>query len=330
MMILCSSLILLTLTACSSGPSPSDISKQFLKYLNEADYEKVAILVDKSDTSEIKDRIPGDDKSAEKIGKLMLSKFSYVIGESKIDGDKATVNVKVTSLDMLRIVSKTISEIMPLAFASAFSNDGSQDMDSLMEQYMLNSMSDPNAPIISTNTVINLVKTDKGWKVSQDNDELFNAITGNAMKAFANAEQATSKAVPKVDKTDYNIGEKIILFDGVELAVTKVEKSGGSNFEKPKAGREFIIAHINIVNGTKDTIGYGPNSWKIKYSNGQIMEQAFTMIDRDTHLESGELTIGGNVSGTISFEAPVDDQGLKLVYAPPVLEGQEILVTIQP
>lgn len=324
---LCCLAFLFTAAACSSGPSPTDVSKGFLGALKEANYEKAGSYVDKSDTSVIKSKIPGKDENSEKIGKIMLSKFTFEVGESKIDGDKATVKVKITSLDMVRIVSKTMSEIMPLAFASAFSSNGQQNINNLLEQHILNSMSDPKAPMTTTDTIINLIKTKDGWKIAQDNDELFNAITGNVMKAFSDQSQA--KTTPKMEKTKYKVGEEIKLFDGVLITVTNVEKSNGNEFDKPRAGNEFIIAHINIVNGAKENISYDPFAWKLRNSNGQISEPSFTTIDKDTHLESGELAVGGKVSGTIPFEAPIGDQGLKLIYAPSVLGGQEIEVSLQ-
>jgi Asp-tRNA(Asn)/Glu-tRNA(Gln) amidotransferase B subunit len=173
---------MLSITACSAGPSPTDVSKGFLGALKESNFEKAGSYVAKSDTSEIKAKIP--ENSEEKVSKLMLSKFAYEVGESTVDGDKATVKVKITSLDMVQIASNIMRDMIPLAFATSFSNSENKNMDNLMEQQMLNRMSDPNAPRATTETIINLTKTKEGWKIGQGNDELFNAITGNIMTAF--------------------------------------------------------------------------------------------------------------------------------------------------
>ena len=49
-------------------------------------------------------------------------------------------------------------------------------------------------------------------------------------------------------------------------------------------------------------------------SNGQEVDTAFTTVNTDTALNSGDLNVGGVVEGTLVFEEPQDDAGLKLNY----------------
>lgn len=49
-------------------------------------------------------------------------------------------------------------------------------------------------------------------------------------------------------------------------------------------------------------------------SNGQETDQTFTIVDNETALESGDLNAGGVVEGTVVFEEPEGDTGLKLNY----------------
>jgi len=46
---------------------------------------------------------------------LILSKATYEVGTSSTTGEKSTV--KVTAIDMVRIATKVMSELMPMAFA---------------------------------------------------------------------------------------------------------------------------------------------------------------------------------------------------------------------
>lgn len=131
------------------------------------------------------------------------------------------------------------------------------------------------------------------------------------------------------EKIDFKKGEEIKFKDGSSLTVTEIERSSGSQFDKPKGDNEFVIVHVKIVNNGKDKISYNPFNYKLKNSNGQIVDETFTTIDEDTNLNSGELAPGGNVSGSIPFEAPRGDKGLKLIYNPNIFSSKEIIIDLQ-
>jgi len=59
-------------------------------------------------------------------------------------------------------------------------------------------------------------------------------------------------------------------------------------------------------------------------SQDQITDSAFTTIDSDTSLSSGNLASGGEVTGTISFEQPIDDEGLILKYSINMFSSKEV------
>ena len=103
-------------------------------------------------------------------------------------------------------------------------------------------------------------------------------------------------------------------YKGVTITVTKVEKSEGTSIDSPKDGMEFVIVHVKIENTGKKNISYNPFDYKIINSKKQITDQAFTIVDSDTALSSGELAPGGEIEGTISFEQPKDDENLILQY----------------
>lgn len=178
--------LLLTVFVAGCGKSPSTVTGEFLAAMKVADFEKAALNAEVSDKNTVAGEFLSDEKS-EKYGKLILSKASYVVGEEKIEGDKATVKVKVTAIDMVRVATKAMSELMPMAFASAFSGDDEESkkkMDAMMDQYFENSIADPEAPKVTKEVDVNLVKTKDGWKVAKDNEQLFDAYVGGAASAF--------------------------------------------------------------------------------------------------------------------------------------------------
>lgn len=135
------------------------------------------------------------------------------------------------------------------------------------------------------------------------NDDKPQAVGGSGV---AQSGQVDS---PKV----FGINEPV-KYKGLELSVTKVEKSDGEDFDKPKDGMEFVIVTVNYKNTGKEKISYNPYDFKMLNSKGQITDEAFTTINSSTALSSGELAPGGEISGTIAFEQPKGDTGLKLQY----------------
>ncbi|QXE20015.1 DUF4352 domain-containing protein [Clostridium sp. 001] len=125
----------------------------------------------------------------------------------------------------------------------------------------------------------------------------------------------TKKAEPKKDelKDSYAIGETA-KYKGVEMTVTKVDKSNGSEYDKPKDGKEFIIARVKIKNNAKEKLSYNPLYFKMQNSKGQIEDETFSTVNEDTALKSGELAPGGEVEGSVIFEEPVEDKGMLLQY----------------
>lgn len=71
-----------------------------------------------------------------------------------------------------------------------------------------------------------------------------------------------------------------------------------------------MIVHVSIENNGDEDTSYNPYDFKMKNRNGQIEDPAFSIIDSDTALNSGELASGGNVSGTMVFEQEIDDDQL--------------------
>lgn len=136
------------------------------------------------------------------------------------------------------------------------------------------------------------------------NDDQPKAVGGSGN--VAQSEQVDTSKV-------FGINEAV-KYNGLELSVTKVVKSSGKEFDKPKDGMEFVIVTVKYKNVGDEKISYNPFDFKMLNSKGQITDQAFTTVNADTALSSGELAPGGEISGTIAFEQPKGDTGLKLQY----------------
>lgn len=146
----------------------------------------------------------------------------------------------------------------------------------------------------------------------------------------SNSEESNQEEqkVEKEEKTEFNIGEKVELKNNV-VEVVEVEKSSGDEFDKPKEGKEYVIIHVAIENDGDKEITYNPYDFKMKNSNGQIEDPTFTIVDSDTSLSSGELSPGGNVSGSIVFEQEIGDEELQLIFEADFWSDKKITFNLQ-
>lgn len=143
-------------------------------------------------------------------------------------------------------------------------------------------------------------------------------------------ETVEEKEVQEEVKTEFAIGEKIQVGD-LAFTVSGIEKSQGSQWDKPKAGHEYIIVSIDIENtGNAENISYNPLfEFEMQNSKGQITGPSFSMIDTDTNLTAADLAPGGYVSGTAVFEQPIDDPDLTFLYTVGYWSDNVIKVKLQ-
>ncbi|TQI66771.1 DUF4352 domain-containing protein [Clostridium sp. KNHs216] len=163
--------------------------------------------------------------------------------------------------------------------------------------------------VVGVLVVIGIIGSAMGGK-----DKPAEAVPASTPTSGAASEAKSTPASSTTEQTVFGINQPVKK-DNVELTITKVEKSNGTDVDKPKNGMEYVIVTVKYKNaGEKDTVSYNPYDFKMKNSKGQITDEAFTIVNSDTALSSGELAPGGEIEGTIAFEQPKDDTGLLLQY----------------
>lgn len=165
-----------------------------------------------------------------------------------------------------------------------------------------------NVILNTPNQKINAIATKEDRSSNQQ--EVVNTSTTTVLETTT-----TYKATTTTIKDIFGVGE-LVDIQGTVITVTKFEKSKGSDFDKPREGMEYVIVSIEIVNNSNKKISYSPLDFKMQNSKGQINDIAFTIVDSDTALNSGELIPKGEVEGTIVFEEPINDLELTLIYQP--------------
>ncbi|MGI5839324.1 MAG: hypothetical protein ACOX8W_06635 [bacterium] len=184
-------LSLLTNVGCSSVTPPDKVVDSFLTALHEGRIEDMARYVIPSEDEEAVISELDDPEKANFVN-MVLPKISHKINSTSIDGGNAIVKTSITAPDLLRVFTKVISEMMPLLFVSAFSEDSdANNSEEMINAYLENSLSDPNVPMTTIDADIVLKKIDGQWLI-EPSEDLGNALTGNLAKAFAAFEDKAS------------------------------------------------------------------------------------------------------------------------------------------
>lgn len=161
--------------------SPEKTVNNYLAAVKKMDFDAASKYVKQTDTSTSVFNNQ-DDPEAEQMMRAMFSKMSHKTLSSKITGNTAQVVTSITSLDMLRITSSVMGDLLPMAFASAFSEGSDSDnTDQIAQQMFMSALSDPNAPMTTEQVSINLIKENGKWLILADSS-LTNALTGNLGK----------------------------------------------------------------------------------------------------------------------------------------------------
>ncbi|AXK17380.1 TPA: DUF4878 domain-containing protein [Bacillus toyonensis] len=173
-------LIVGVLAGCAN---PRDTAEEFLTAIQKGDVEKARTFVE-SDKEFNKLNEKTDDAEAKEMLSAITKNFRFEKLEevSKTD-DKAEVKVKITSADLSVAVTKAMGEVMPMAFASAFSEDKEQSekaIEKTMTSAVIKHLSDKDAIMATREVTLNLKKNKDGdYKIVAD-DNLKEVLFANA------------------------------------------------------------------------------------------------------------------------------------------------------
>lgn len=138
----------------------------------------------------------------------------------------------------------------------------------------------------------------------EDDSNLVSNVTSNESK---------SNEQEKKSKKDFNQNE-IVEYEGVRYRIVSVKKSQGSTWDTPNKGKEYVIVTLKIENNSTKKLDYNEYDWKMSDSTGNEESHSWSTIDSDHSINSGSLDKGGVKQGSIVFEKPKGDKGLRLRF----------------
>lgn len=134
-------------------------------------------------------------------------------------------------------------------------------------------------------------------------------VTGGSGDTGNNA-SSTPAAPAKVGST--------ITVDKVSVTLVSVKKLAADEFTKPKAGNQFIVVHIKIVNKSGSEQTYNDFDFHAKSGSGNITDSEFppSTYKSNNILDTGTLSNGGSVEGDICFQVGKTDHMAQLTWQP--------------
>ena len=201
--------IMSVLSGCGPKiPTPTETTDSFLQALKSQDAEAIAGVYDGTDVDLLEaasdsaedNETDGDSETTDTgleaaYEEQMLPKmldFDYELSNEQIDGDKATVDVKITTYRIGDAFTAFFSDYISQAFMLAFSDASEEDLDALATTILSGKLADLSEKTYEKTATLSLSMKDDKWVVDniEDSDEFLDAITGGlvtSMKTMTDA-----------------------------------------------------------------------------------------------------------------------------------------------
>lgn len=138
------------------------------------------------------------------------------------------------------------------------------------------------------------------------------------------AEKISEQFMPPTEAPKTNNKSKTFIAKLSNGGSVKSETGVIFQFSKPEdfpdastdAGERKIGVYTEIKNGSDTTISIDTYAFKIKTSNGEIMNETYlsVMLDDKKDLRDVKLSPGGKTEGYLAFDVPENDKGLSLLF----------------
>lgn len=168
----------------AENKAPDKVAEELLDNMSSLDEAKIRELADTYFTGQsIPDAYYG-------VLKPISERMTYKIGDYKINGDKAEVNVTITSVD----AQSAISSILPGAgahlVAMQISGKDISNPEQILAEYAAKNITWDSLPTVTTKATLYLIKGDDGeWQIDSGNPDNYgfaNAISGGGIEAAEN------------------------------------------------------------------------------------------------------------------------------------------------
>lgn len=123
----------------------------------------------------------------------------------------------------------------------------------------------------------------------------------------------------------FGVGDVAELKD-IQVTLTSIEESSGSQFLTPDSGNTFLICHFNIENNSQSDIGVSSllsfsayvDDYATSLSLSAIASSAASQLD-------GSVAAGRKMAGVVGYEVPEDWAELEIHFTPNFWSRKDII-----
>lgn len=160
--------------------SPKTVVNDYFKGISKGDDKKVTELLSEAPVDFNQGLVESSDENIKKAQKIVIDNFkkiTWTTGEEKIEGDKATVDVKVKGPNMMKALESYISKALEEGLKAAFSGEEitTEKTEEMVNKMLVEAME--KMEIDEREGKISLIKKEGQWKIEQ-NSELIKVIWG--------------------------------------------------------------------------------------------------------------------------------------------------------
>ena len=179
-----------SLSACGSAPTPKDIAEKYLAAIKAQDEEGISALSEGSYSEDelmgTVDLVLGESEEGEEYDeatkkfKEKVIDFDYTIGEERIDGENAEVDVTIKTYDFGTMLGQYAERAMSELMAAAVDGASQEEIDAMDRKILEEELDKLTEKSYETTVPMKLKKVEGEWKVAkmEDGSEFMNAILG--------------------------------------------------------------------------------------------------------------------------------------------------------
>ena len=134
-----------------------------------------------------------------------------------------------------------------------------------------------------------------------------NDSSANSQDAAVGGEDADAAADEEDATTEFAPGQTYTTSKGLDVTVNSVSTTSDA------LGSSYIAAEVTYLNNGDEQLSFGPTDWSVQTPAGVVSD--FTYAPIDGILDSGELTPGGTITGTVFFEG-TDSGEYRIMWEP--------------
>lgn len=306
------------LYGCGSK-SPSDTVRTYLEEVKKGENGDFSKLISNTlDETENQGESKKEEVSDESTKKLIgsMENLTYTINSEKIDGDSATVNVKVNGPDIATVMADFVQKAFTSAFSQAFSgNEATEEETNKLYESMLAEALD-NVKYTERTGDILLTKKDGQWKISSD--DALSKLLINMDGSFSNSDAESKKSNNgKIKTMVLNQSLKV----ETEHGNYNLTIEGARATDERNQFSEIQAKKVAILDYTYENISFGQDVNQDLY----IDEYAFQVLDDEGNVLSSypvhdenrspkNVPVGGKCKASATFAVPTDSVNLNVTF----------------